>query len=338
MTYTTKISARADSPSSCSRISAIGTYVPSRVVTNEEIARTVETSPDWIVQRCGIQERRFAAEDQYTSDLCEAAVRDLLGRYGVTVEDVSLIIVATTTPDYNFPSVACLLQQRLGIKHAGAIDLNATCSGFTYGLHIADSLVSAGMHRKVLVVAGDTLSKVTDHTDRSTCFLFGDGAGAVLVERDTENPCFLGYHLGTDGRGGEHLYRSNLSDHLGREESRGFIRQNGQHVFKWAVQTVSLGLMQLMQKVGLDLDAINWFIPHSANARIVEAICKRVGFPVERTLCSVKQYGNTSSASIPLALAQGISEGKLKYGDRAVVFGYGAGLVYAGLLLRWTLP
>lgn len=230
------------------------------------------------------------------------------------------------------------------MEQTGAIDLNATCAGFAYALHLANGMISAGLHRKILVVAGETMSKITDYTDRSTCILFGDGAGAVLVEAtpeaEAEWPGFESFILGTNGSGGIHVYRTGLSDQMNGEplEGKGKIVQNGREVFKWAVRTVTAGIEQLLEQAGLAREDIDWFVPHSANLRMIESICEKADLPLAKTLQSVQDMGNTSSASIPLALQAGIDEGRLKYGDRVLVYGFGSGLTHAGLILRWAVP
>jgi 3-oxoacyl-[acyl-carrier-protein] synthase-3 len=320
-----------------SAITALGTYVPEKVLTNADFERMVDTSDEWIVQRTGIRERRIAADDQFTSDLCAAAITDMIGRYGVNVEDADMVIACTHTPDYPFPSVASQLQNRFGIAGAGAIDLNAACAGFVYGLHMANALIASGLHRKVVVVTGDTMSKITDYTDRTTCILFGDGAGAALVERSDEAG-FLSHHLVSDGAGGVHLYRTGLSSVMNGKPlaGNGYAVQNGREVYRWAVSTVPSGMSRVMENASLDLQDADWFIPHSANMRMIESICDKSGYPLERTLTSVAEYGNTSAATVPLALDLGIRAGKVKPGDRLLLYGFGGGLVQAGLLIRWT--
>ncbi len=323
------------------RITAIGSYVPDKRLTNADLERMVETNDEWIVQRTGIRERRISREDEYTSDLCTAAVQDLMKRYGKSVEDVDMILVATSTPDFaSFPSVASLIQHRLNIPlTAGAIDLSAACAGFVYALHTAHSYVASGMHRKVLVLGADTISKITDYTDRSTCILFGDGAGAVLVESDEQSSSFMGFHLGSDGSGAQHVYRTGLSRTLQDIEliDSQLLVQNGREVFRWAVRTVPQGVQQLLDQAGVDLAQVDWFIPHSANMRMIEPICERMNYPIEQVLHSLVNYGNTSAASIPLALDLGIREGKVHNGQRILMYGFGAGLTHAGQLLQLDL-
>ncbi|MFC0212693.1 ketoacyl-ACP synthase III [Paenibacillus chartarius] len=324
-------------PRSSARITALGTYVPERIVTNEEMSRIVDTNDEWIVQRTGIRERRYAREDEYTSHLCIAAVEDMVRRHGSRLDDIDLILVATHTPDVPFPSTACLIQTHFGIPAAGAVDLNATCAGFVYGLHMANSFISSGLHRKVLVLGADALTKITNFEDRTTCILFGDGAGAALVEYTEDEGAFLAAHLGSDGKGGKHLYRAGLADSLFGEQlgGGGKLVQNGREVYKFAVSTVPKGIEALLAQSGLPLGRIDAFIPHSANTRIIESICERSGIPFEKALYSNEYYGNTSAATIPLALQLGIDEGRVKPGDKLLLYGFGGGFVHAGLIVRW---
>jgi 3-oxoacyl-[acyl-carrier-protein] synthase III len=316
------------------RIVGIGTYVPERVITNDDMARMVDTSDEWIVRRTGIRERHAAAPTEFTSDLCIAAARDLLSRHPVDPADIDFVIACTSTPDYAFPSVACLVQDRLGLPHAGAIDLNATCAGFMYGLHTANALVSSGLHRRVLVVAGETLTKVSDFTDRTTCVLFGDGAGAALVEPAATGR-FRATLVGSHGAGAANLYRTGLSNCLGDGSAPGLIHQNGREVYRWAVETVVSGVGQLLDKAGLTPSTLDWFVPHSANARIIEAVSERLGIPRERTLSSIEWYGNTSAATIPLALAPALKDGRVTRGQTVLMYGFGGGLVHAGAVVDW---
>ncbi|NWL89226.1 ketoacyl-ACP synthase III [Paenibacillus sp. 79R4] len=322
------------------RITAIGTHVPEQRLTNDDLSKLVDTNDEWIVQRTGMKERRIAAEHEFTSDLCIKAVQNLAERYNKSLDDVDIIIVATTTPDYPFPSVACKIQDYFGISRTGAFDLNATCAGFVYGLHLANGLITSGLHKKILVVAGETLSKVTDYTDRSTCILFGDGAGAVLVEYDDSHPGFISSVQGTNGEGGIHVYRSGLSHTFKGAglAGDGKMVQNGREVYKWAVQTVSAGIKQLLEQANMSVDDIDWFVPHSANLRMIDSICEKSGIPLERTLYSMEYFGNTSAASIPLALDLGVREGRLNYGDTMLLYGFGGGLTHSGQIIKWGVP
>ncbi|UQZ33345.1 ketoacyl-ACP synthase III [Paenibacillus sp. PK3_47] len=322
------------------KITAIGSYVPARRLTNNDLEQMVETNDEWIVQRTGIRERRISRDNEYTSDLCVAAAEDMLRRYGKSADDIDMVLVATSTPDFSFPSTASIIQHRLGIPlTAGAFDLSAACAGFVYALHTAHAYIRSGLHRKVLVVGADALSKITDYSDRSTCILFGDGAGAVLVEQDDREDHFLGFHLGSDGGGGHHVYRSGLSRTVNGMElaDTGMLVQNGREVFRWAVRTVPQGVQQVLANAGAELAQVDWFIPHSANLRMIEPVCERMNYPLEQALYSLEYFGNTSAASIPLALDLGIREGKVQNGQKILLYGFGAGLTHAGQLLKLSL-
>ncbi|SFF02837.1 3-oxoacyl-[acyl-carrier-protein] synthase III [Bacillus sp. OV194] len=248
------------------------------------------------------------------------------------------ILVSTTTPDFVFPSVACQIQDFFSIPHTLSYDFNATCAGFTYGLHMANGLITSGLHNKILVVAAETLTKATDYTDRSTCILFGDGASAVLIERDDEQCSFLCAYYGTNGEDGRHVYRTNFSTSINgwEMEKTDKMVQNGREVYKWAVRTIPEGVHKLLNQGAMKLDDVDWFVPHSANLRMIESICEKVGFPAEKMLTSVEYCGNTSSVSIPLALDLAIKKGKLNNGDILLLYGFGGGLTHAGQLLQWN--
>lgn len=318
------------------RITAIGTYVPKNKLTNYDLEQMVDTNNEWIIQRTGIHERRISRPDEFTSDLCVAAVEDLIQRYNKTVEDVDMIIVATSTPDFPFPSVSSIIQERLNIAQTGAVDLSAACAGFVYALHTAHTFIASGLHKKVLVIGADTISKVTDYTDRSTCILFGDGAGAVLIEKDESSKHFIGFHLGSDGSGAQHVYRPGLSKKVNGIElvDTQCLVQNGREVFRWVVRNVPDSVKQILNSAQMNMDQVDWFIPHSANLRLIEPICERLEYKMEKTLYSLVNFGNTSAATIPLALDLGIREGKVKNGDRVLMYGFGSGLVHAGQLLE----
>lgn len=318
------------------RLTALSSYVPERVIDNHFFESIIETNDEWIVSRTGIHTRRFAAETEYTSHLCVAAARNLEKEYGKSLDDVDFIIVATVTPDQTMPSVATQVQDKLGIGATGAIDISAACAGFAYGIALANGLIAAGTHRKILVFGAETLSKVTNFEDRTSCILFGDGAGVVLIEA-AEKGNILAAVTGSQGDGGKDLYMSNRRKQINGQDviTDDKIHQNGRAVFKWAVNTVSEQMKLLPAKCGLTMDDIDWFIPHSANMRIIEALCSQTNFPIEKTLESISVYGNTSSASIPLALHIGIQAGKLKRGDKLMLIGFGGGLVFAGVVIEW---
>ncbi|HZH60489.1 MAG TPA: ketoacyl-ACP synthase III [Metabacillus sp.] len=319
-----------------SRITAIGSYVPERVMTNDDFVKIIDTNDEWITKRTGIKERRFAKENEFTSDLCIKAIEDLAFRYNKEISDVDFIIVSTMTPDYHTPSVASYVQGRLGIQNAGAIDLNAACAGFTYALHLANGLITSGIHKRVLVIGAETISKITDFTDRTTCILFGDGAGAVLVEEDP-NGHFLASTVHSEGDKAIHLYSTNLSHTMFQQklEHKKQLVQNGREVYKWAVTTVPDGMRSLLSTINLTFDNIDWFIPHSANLRMIESICEKSGIGLEKTIYSMVKFGNTSAASIPLSIDLGIKEGKIKNGDTLLLYGFGGGLSHSGQVIKW---
>ncbi|BCD30160.1 hypothetical protein BC30102_3196 [Bacillus cereus] len=240
------------------RITAIGTYVPEKKLTNDDLEKLVDTNDAWIVQRTGMKERRIVGDNEYASTLAFNAIENLVERYHKSLVDVDCILVSTTTPDYTFLSVACQIQEHFNIQHTGAVDFNATCAGFTYGLHLANGLITFGLHRKILIVTTETLSKITDYTDRTTCILFGDGAAAaaVLVERDEEVSSFIATHIGTNGEGGMHVYRKNLSTTMFGNplKTHGKIVQNGREVYKWAARTIPIGIKELLRQADLQLD------------------------------------------------------------------------------------
>jgi 3-oxoacyl-[acyl-carrier-protein] synthase-3 len=320
------------------RITAIGSYAPEQIIDNQYFEGIIETSDEWIQSRTGIITRRFAHVNQYTSHLCIEAARDLSNRYNKPLEDVDFILVATVSHDQIMPSMATQLQHHLGIPNTGALDISAACAGFGYGIVLAKSLVNSGMNKKVLVIGGETLSKITDFSDRTSCILFGDGAGAVLVEAATEGN--IGASLtGAEGSGGQDLYLSNYASQVNGEQinANGKIYQNGRKVFKWAVQRMAEKFDELLDTEGITINELDWFVPHSANMRIIEAICSRVGLPIEKALESISDFGNTSSASIPLALDKGVKAGKVKPGDKVMLLGFGGGLAYAGAIVEWGI-
>jgi 3-oxoacyl-[acyl-carrier-protein] synthase-3 len=321
------------------RITAIGSYVPEKILSNHDLEKLVDTSDEWIVQRTGMRERRITGENEFTSTLCIHAVQDMINRYNVPIHDVDMIIVSTTTSDFAFPSTACLIQDAFEIPDTGAIDVNATCAGFTYALHLANSLVTSGLHYKVLVVAGETLSKVTDYTDRSSCVLFGDGAGAMLVEYDADHPSFLAHIQDTKGNAAKHLYRTAYRKEWNGEplnDSEKMV-QNGREVFKWAARSIPEAMERLLEKAGMEMNELDWFVPHSANLRMIESICEKTGFPIEKALTSMAYYGNTSSASIVLALDLAVKDGRLSQNDVLLLFGFGGGFTYTGLIMKWGI-
>ncbi|TFE27842.1 ketoacyl-ACP synthase III [Cohnella luojiensis] len=309
------------------QIKAIGSYVPEQVISNSDLEKMVETDNEWILRRTGIEQRHKAANDQLTSHLAIAAVHDMFSRFpAVNAQGIDAILVATTTPDMPFPSVASQVQQAIGAANCLAMDVSAACAGFVSALQLANGLIMTGIYRNIIVIGAESLTRITDYTDRSTCILFGDGAGAVLLEA-SEQGAFLYSNADTEGSGGMHVYCNPDNK----------IVQNGREVYKWALSTVPDKVRDLLRKAGLTLGDLDWFVPHSANLRMIEAICERLELPIEKALQSVVRNGNTSAASIPLALDAAYKEGKLQSGHLLALYGFGSGLTQSGLLVRWTL-
>ena len=280
----------------------------------------------------------FPKDGEYTSDLCVKAVQDLMDSSGKSVEDVDFIIVCTTSPDQPMPNAASRVQYKLGIANAGCNDIYAACAGFVYGLQVAHGFVNAGIYKKVLVLGAEALSKHMDMTDRTSCILFGDGAGAAFVEPSDEE-CFVAFNSGTNGDFGHDLYLSHKKDSINGVgiKPNGKIAQNGRSVFKWAVGNIPTKIRELTEKAGLNLSDIDYIIPHSANLRIIEAIAKDLDYPLNQVPESVTEFGNTSSASIPLAMAKSIRNGGIKNGDTLLLIGFGGGLTFAGCIVKWNI-
>jgi 3-oxoacyl-[acyl-carrier-protein] synthase III len=321
-------------------ITGLGCYVPERVITNEELAKIVDTSDEWIVDRTGIRERHVAAPEEALSDLCLPAARDALEQAGVRPEDLDLIIVATVTPDMFFPSTGAIIADVLGAKDAAAYDLSAGCTGFMYALAQAHGMVSAGLSNRALVIGGDVLSKIVNWHDRATCVLFGDGAGAVVVE-PVQDEGFFGFELGADGSGGVHLHMpaggSRLpatAETVAAEQHFAFM--NGREVFKFATRVLVSSAEKLLEECDTAMDDVDVYVPHQANVRIIDHAAKKLGVPAERVVVNVDRFGNTSSGSIPLALADAVADGRLEEGKLVLMTGMGAGLTWGSALMRWT--
>ena len=315
-------------------ITGLGAYAPERVVTNDELSQLVDTSDEWIMERTGIRERRIAAEDQALSDLSLPAARQALEQAGSDGSDIDLLIVATVTPDMMFPSTSALLADQLGAKDAAAYDLSAGCTGFMYALAQAYGMVAAGLSRRALVVGGDVLSRVLDWTDRSTVVLFGDGAGAVVLER-SEEAGFLAFELGADGGGGEHLWLPGSGSRR-FEDPEKFVKMNGREVFKFATRVLVSSAEAVLDRYGATIEDVDVYVPHQANVRIIDHATKKLGIPSERVVVNVDRYGNTSSGSIPLALVDAEADGRLRAGSLVLMTGMGAGLTWGSALMRWT--
>jgi len=325
------------------KITSVGTYVPSRLLTNADLEKMVETNDQWIMERTGIRERHIVDKGIATSDLATEAAKVCLAKRGVKAEDVDAIIVATVTPDTLFPSTACLTQNKLGATKAWGFDLSAACSGFPYALQVGAKFIESGAHKKVLVIGADTMSSIIDYTDRTTCILFGDGAGAVLLE-----PCegdeigLIDFHHEVDGSGGASLKMpaggSALpASHETVDNKMHFVHQDGQAVYKFAVRKMSEATEIVLEKNGVTGADLDCFIPHQANKRIIESTASRLGMPLERVIINIDRYGNTTAGTIPLAMNTAIEEGRLKKGDLVLLASVGAGFTVGATLLRWEI-
>jgi 3-oxoacyl-[acyl-carrier-protein] synthase-3 len=315
-------------------ITGLGCKVPDRIVTNEELAQYVDTSDEWIRERTGIRERRMASKEEALSDLALPAARAALEGAGIDGTEIDLLIVATVTPDMAFPSTAALLAEALGARTAGAYDLSAGCTGFMYGLAQAYGMLAGGLARRALVVGGDLLSRLLDWKDRSTLVLFGDGVGAVVIEVARERG-FLGFELGADGGGGASLWLPGSGSRLFEEPER-YVKMNGREVFKFATRILVQSAQDLLDRCGISIDEVDVYVPHQANVRIIDHATKKLGVPSERVVVNVDRYGNTSSGSIPLALADAVADGRLQPGKLVLMTGMGAGLTWGSALMRWT--
>jgi 3-oxoacyl-[acyl-carrier-protein] synthase-3 len=316
------------------RILGTGGYLPSRVLTNADLERMVDTSDEWIRERTGIRERRIAAEGETTCDLAEHAARRALDAAGLAPADLDLIVVATTTPDKVFPSTACLLQARLGVNGCPAFDIQAVCTGFVYGLAVVDKFIRTGTARRALLVGAETLSRILDWSDRGTSVLFGDGAGAVVLEA-SEEPGVISTHLHADGAY-EHLLTVDGGISQGYDrlaDGNAYIRMQGNEVFRVAVNTLGRIVEETLAANGLGQDAIDWLVPHQANIRIIAATAKKLGLPMERVIVTVEGHGNTSAASVPLALDVAVRDGRVQRGHRLLLEAFGAGFTWGSAYL-----
>ena len=325
------------------RISSIAGYVPPRVLTNTDLEKLVDTSDEWIMKRVGIRERHVVDPGVATSDLAKEASLLAIQKAGLTPEDIDFIIVATTTPDTLFPSTACVLQEKIGASRAWGYDLIAACSGFTYALTTASQIVAAGGSRHALVVGADVMSSIIDYTDRTTCVLFGDGAGAVVVEpSDDDSIGILDFENYVDGSGGPALCMpaggSRMpTSHETVEQGLHYVRQDGPAVFKFAVRNMEEVCRRILERNRLTAQQIDLFVPHQASSRIIEAAAEKLGLPRERVMVNIDRLGNTTAGTIPLALDQAVEEGRIKRGDLVLLASVGAGFTVGGVLLRWGL-
>lgn len=316
-----------------SRVTGTGSYLPGNPVTNDDlVARGIETSDDWIIERTGIRQRHLAASGQTASELALEASRRAIDSAGVMSEDIDLIVVATSTPDYVFPSTAALLQSKLGIRNGGAVfDLQAVCSGFVYAMAVADKFIRSGSHRRALVVGAEVFSRILDWSDRGTCVLFGDGAGAVVLEA-SERPGVLATALHADGsQNGILCVPGQVAE--GRVTGDPFLRMDGQAVFKFAVKALGDVAQEVLAEAGVSAESVDWLIPHQANVRILQATARRLGLPMEKVLVTVDLHGNTSAASVPLALDLAVRDGRVRPGQRLLLQGVGGGFTWGAVLL-----
>jgi 3-oxoacyl-[acyl-carrier-protein] synthase III len=315
-------------------ITGLGVHVPERVVTNDDLAKMVDTSDEWIVQRTGIRERRFAGDDEALTDVALPAARLALSRAEAEPSSIDLLVCATVTPDMMFPTSSALLADELGMPDAAAYDLLAGCTGFVYALAQAYAMLASGLSQRALVVGADLISKLLDFDDRSTLVLFGDGAGAVVME-PVEAGGFLGFELGADGGGGENLWLPGSGSRR-FENPDNFVKMNGREVYKFATRVLVTSAQDVLARVGLTVDDIDVYVPHQANIRIINHAARKLGFPREKVVVNVDRYGNTSSGSIPLALADAAEDGRLKPGARVLMTGMGAGLTWGSSVIEWT--
>ena len=321
-------------------ITGLGCHVPERIVTNDELAKMVDTNDEWIRERTGIRERRIAEPEQALSDLCMPAARQALADAGLEGSEIDLIIVATVTPDMAFPSTGAIMAHQLGSADAAAYDLSAGCTGFMYAVAQGYGMLAGGLANKALIVGGDVLSKILDWSDRSTAVLFGDGAGAVVLERVADGG-FLGFELGADGSGGPQLYlpaggsRTPASEESVAEHLH-FVQMNGREVFKFATRVLVSSAEAVLAECGRTIEDVDVYVPHQANVRIIEHARQKLGIPEEKTVIDVDRYGNTSSGSIPLALVDAKADGRLQAGRLVLMTGMGAGLTWGSGLIEWT--
>lgn len=323
------------------KITGVTGYVPAKVLTNADLEKMVETSDEWIVTRTGIRERHIVENGVASSHMAVAAAQSLLAQTHTDPGSIDLIIVASVTPDMFFPATACLVQDRLGAKKAWGFDLSAACSGFAYALTVGAQFVHSGSHRKVLVIGSDTMSSILDYTDRATCVLFGDGAGAVLLEHAQEGEGILDFLHDVDGSGGQFLYMPgggsrHPASHQTVERKMHFVHQEGAQVFKYAVRRMAEVAACLLERNGLTSDDVALVVPHQANLRIISAMQDRLGLPDGKVMVNIDRYGNTTAGTIPLGLRDAVDQGRLRKGDLVLLVAVGAGYTTGGVLLRWA--
>lgn len=322
-------------------ISGIGSYVPEKVVTNDDLSKVVDTSNEWIVERTGIEERRVVEDGVATSDIATKAALDALNDANIEPEDIDLIIIGTVTPDHSFPSTACIVQKNIGAVNAAAFDISVGCAGFVYGLSVGENFIKSGMYKKVLVIGAETLSKIVDWQDRNTCVLFGDGAGACVLERCEDDFGILSAELGSDGKNGGVLIQEaggsrTPATHDSVENRLHYVRMDGKEVFKFAVRVMEKATMNVLEKADLKLEELDHLIPHQANIRIIDAADKRLKLGKDKIYINLNKYGNMSAASVPVALHEALKDKRIKKGDNIILVAFGAGLTWASMVIRWN--
>ncbi len=317
-----------------SRIIGTGSYLPEKVLSNEELSKSVDTSDEWIRERTGIRQRHIVADGQYTSDLALNASLQALDAAGIHADDLDLIVLATSTPDVVFPSTASILQEKLNVRGCGAFDVQAVCAGFAYALSVADQFIKAGTCQNVLVIGAETFSRILDWTDRTTCVLFGDGAGAVVLTGGDE-PGLHSTHIHADGRFQDllHVPTGVSKQYNEMFKAQTAVQMNGQKVFKWAVREMSALAIKTLEENGLNADDVDWMVPHQANIRIIEAVASKAGVPMERVVVTLQDHGNTSAASVPLALDTAVRDGRVQPGDKILLEAFGGGFTWGSALI-----
>lgn len=315
-------------------IRSVGAYLPAKVMTNDDLSKIVDTSDEWIQQRTGIRQRHIAAEGENTSDLAAAAGSKAMENAGIEIADIDLIVVATTTPDMTFPATAAVVQQKLGMHHGFAFDIQAVCSGFVYAIGTADSMLKSGLGKRALVIGAETASRLLDWTDRTTCVLFGDGAGAVVLElgKPGDDRGVLATALRSDGQHWNKLYTDGGPSST---KSMGHVRMEGREVFKHAVGMITDVVYKVLEDSGHTIDDLDWFVPHQANKRIIDGAGQKLGLPPEKVVVTVDRHANTSAASVPLALNAAVADGRIKRGDLVMIEAMGGGFTWGASLIRW---
>lgn len=323
------------------KIVGTGSYAPEKILTNDDLAKFIDTSDEWIKSRTGMSERRVAAEDQATSDLCAEAAKPAFEMSGIKPEEIDLIIAATVTPDYQLPSLSCVVQKKLGTVNAATMDIVAACAGFIHGLSMAQAYIATGTYKKIMVFGAEVLSNITNYEDRNTCVLFGDGAGVAILVPSEDESGILSTYLKSDGRLDELLYipvggaKSPFGRNGNLDSSLRYINMKGNEIYKNAVRYMGDAAFRVVKEAGLEIEQIDLLVPHQANIRIIKAVASRLGMPMEKVFLNLEKYGNTSAASVPLALDEALRQGRIKSGDYVLSVAFGGGLTWGAVVIRW---